>query len=71
MVLRIDMNYIVDPGDISPLKITSNLKAWFIVSLNEMLLYCSFKGHKMLSMKFVIFFFSDACGYGSNMQADV
>lgn len=57
MVFRIDMNYIVDFGDISFLKIILNLKVWFIVSLNDMLLYCLFKGYKMSLMKFVIFFF--------------
>lgn len=57
MVFRIDMNYIVDFGDISFLKIILNLKVWFIVSLNEMLLYFLFKGYKMSLMKFVIFFF--------------
>lgn len=64
------MNYIMDPGNIRPLKTISNLSAWFIVNPKAMLLYCIVKGHKMLSMKFVIFF-SDECGYESNMQADV
>lgn len=60
----------MDSGNISPENIISKLNACFIVSLREVLLYCIFKGHKMLSMKFVIFSL-DECGYGTNMQADV